>query len=488
MTQTTGLMKRMLTRLKPGRKCMVAVLLLSFFIGYNGMVMHRQCAAQSVPGPISNPFPISGNCIICLCPACCGCAIDPCDWPGMSATMRTAFATMFDQTLTRLTYQVPPWPGPQGGAGQDGFISGMTDLLVAALMTRLNDIELNMIAWWDTMWFYNLRPAMQAMTEQINTAATQQVENFQAGMDAFQENETNNVNNNTENKNAQQMRPSENACVGAMAASGYGRSSNFAKAMRMGWQEETSVVKGTNKRNVPGYRADESAASQLLDDANLFEQTFCDPNDNAGYNVCQGTPDPAYYNADTTVTKTLYNKLTIQVDDATNGTKEAKAVASVINNLTNDPTGDTIPTDVLQTPQGQEKWLDRRGYLARYNALRSVPQIIAGWRMPGSRMGQWVRELREDSKVPPGDISDNPSYREILHAVSIDRFNNGKFANNLIGDQSAIDMEKLTLSTYYLMQLRDYYELLERQALTLAVQVALMVETIPRPHANQSMR
>ncbi len=60
----------------------------------------------------------------------------------------------------------------------------------------------------------------------------------------------------------------------------------------------------------------------------------------------------------------------------------------------------------------------------------------------------------------------------------------------MIADESEIELEKLTLSTFYLMQLRDYYELLEREALTLTVQVSLMAEKIPTPdtHAVQPIR
>jgi hypothetical protein len=44
-----------------------------------------------------------------------------------------------------------------------------------------------------------------------------------------------------------------------------------------------------------------------------------------------------------------------------------------------------------------------------------------------------------------------------------------------------VEQEKLRLATFTSILLRDYYELLERTALALAVQVAVMAEEIPYP-------
>ena len=84
-------------------------------------------------------------------------------------------------------------------------------------------------------------------------------------------------------------------------------------------------------------------------------------------------------------------------------------------------------------------------------------------------------------KVQTSEVSQKPSYKEILHSISIDRFNSSKYAMGMIGDESEIEMEKLMLNSFYLMQLRDYYELLERTALVLAVQVSIMADNIPVP-------
>ncbi|MEZ0225636.1 MAG: hypothetical protein ACAH83_13855 [Alphaproteobacteria bacterium] len=481
---------------------MIALVLAMFLAGYTSMVSLRgsnMCHAQAFLPPPVGITVTPGTCS--LIPVGFGACVDLCDPVGTSTTVRTTDENVFDQLLQNLTDTLPPWMakitggGVQNtGGGDDGFIGGMIDVMMNALLVRLNDTELDMIDWWDTMWYYNLRPAMQAMTRQLNTSTAQQTEDFQSGMDAFQEDQTNMEAMQTENKNHQTTRVSEPACVAATASGGMGRVTSIARGMRQGWQDDIQAD-GTNRRYTSGTTARPSAAgaaAKLQRDSATFESTFCDPNDNGGHNVCAG-PTPvdkygnSYANADTQVTKNLYNKLTMQVDDPVDGPNEAKVAKAVVDNTMGDPTGDPMPVAAMASPQGQELWLQRRSFLARYGAIRSVPQLIAGWRMPGSKLGQWIKELRTDAGVPTntGEMSDNPSYREIVHAISIDRFNSGKYANNMISDDGEIEMEKLTLSSFYLMQLRDYYELLEREALTLAVQVSMMADKLPLPDHHE---
>lgn len=485
---------------------MIALVFVAFLVGYTSMVTLRnnQCRAAFLPPPVGIVV-APGACSI---PAGFGVCLDPCDPIMTSSTVKTTDENVFDQLLQNLTDTLPPWMAKitgggvsQTGGGDDGFIGGMIDGMVQALLIRLNQFELDLIDWWDTMWWYNLRPALQSMTRQLNVATTQQAEDFQSGMDAFQEDETNLEDMNTDNKNHQRVRVSENACVAATASGGFGRASGYSRAMRQAWQDDVGSD-GQNRLHVSGNAGATrpsalGQAAKIGQDAVTFEKTFCDPNDNNGQNVCAG-PAPtdkygnSYANADTLVTKNLYNKLTMQVDDPTDKVNETLVAKAVVDNTMGDPTGDPIPEAVMNSPAGHERWMNRRSYLARYAAIRSVPQLIAGWRMPGSKLGPWIKEMEQDAGVPAGqgEMSDNPSYREIVHAISIDRFNSEKYANNMITDDGEIEMEKLTISSFYLMQLRDYYELLEREALTLAVQVSLMAEKIPVPdtHSAQPTR
>jgi hypothetical protein len=51
-----------------------------------------------------------------------------------------------------------------------------------------------------------------------------------------------------------------------------------------------------------------------------------------------------------------------------------------------------------------------------------------------------------------------------------------------------VEREKLALSTLHLMRLRDYHDLLERMALNLSLQVAMLSDDIPLPSVQARAR
>ncbi len=347
-------------------------------------------------------------------------------------------------------------------------------------LEQLENIEQWSISWWQTMWNYNLLPGLQSMARQLNIDLALQAFTLQSNADAVNEMETIHALQKHGIEDQMNLRPGEQVCVAGTVAGGYGRVTAISRAMRQAWENE-SVAHGLNKVGDIGAAAGVYTEAQRYDD---LRNIFCDPDGNGGRNNC-GATLPAFYNADVQPTKFFYDNLTIDVNK---DPRTAKAVETIINNMVGVPSADPILKAALSSPPGQEVFLDRRSYLARYAAIRSVPEMVAGWRMPGSKMGDWVRDLRMSAGVPdvPGAISDNPSYKEIMHAVSVDRFNSGKYAAGMITDENKIEMEKLTLNTLYLMQLRDYYELLERTALTLAVQVSMLSGQEPLPNVRRA--
>jgi hypothetical protein len=151
----------------------------------------------------------------------------------------------------------------------------------------------------------------------------------------------------------------------------------------------------------------------------------------------------------------------------------------MIANMVGRPRVNVLPPSALDTADGKRAWAQRRSYAARKNAVAAVPALIAGWRVPGGGTGEFTAALREGAGVQLDSLSQNPSYREIVHAMTIDRFNSGSYALDKISSEERVQMEKLILSAMYLMQLRDYYELLERTALSLSVQVSVMADEYP---------
>jgi hypothetical protein len=443
---------------KLGRGVMVAVLIAAFAGGYTGTSSYIQaCYAQPLPTPPSPPV-LGGIC------ACCKTCVTPCTNPSDAETEHQKVSPALETALEAASQTI------------ENYISEAVDTMVEAIYERFHQIELDMISFWQTMWDYGLQPSMQKMTQQLNTATVDQTRTFMGSIDAVEENRTAAAYQEREAETHRNLRVSENACVAGTNAGGLGRANSFDRGMRKAQQKKVA----DRTFNSTGSVSEKGLAGVIAQRVSDYKDIFCDPQDNGDRNDC-AAPDPKYYNADTQVTKRLYNSLTINVDD---DPREATVMETIVDNLLGTPLTEPISAIVQKTPTGQEYWLKRRSYFARYAAIRSIPQLIVGHKMPGSNMGQWVKELRDEAKIPLDDISDNPSYREILHAVSIDRFNSGVYANKMIDDKNKIEMEKLTIAAFTLMQLRDYYELLERQALNLSVQVAIMAESTQMPSPN----
>lgn len=488
-----------LTEGRAGQSIMLVLAVCAFVAGYNIMLSEQgACYAQVNVPPAPPVVVIGGPCVIPCCPTC---GVVPCEPTNTASTARDIIWQPFEQTLKEITNQIPPYMAtPRGnpvgtpfasGYGLEGFLDGIVDAMLFALMDRLNDIELGYMEWFSTFWYYNFKPALMDMTDQVNASTTDHNRTYQAQMDSYDMNRTNGAlgGNDMEQQDARTFRVSENgACIGGGTSGGSQRAYNLSREMRKAMQEET-IAEGTNRRGTPSAKGrGETKRIKSVE----YEEIFCDPTDNNGVNNCNvtGPPRPDLVNADVKVSSTLYGNLTIPVHDTTAagtvggnavtvGDKYEKATKALVDNLTGEPVNEPISQEAMRSAQAHQEFVERRSYLARMNAIRSVPRLGLSWRAPGTKLAQWVSEIRQEAGVPAGEISDNPSYKEVLHAVSVDRFNSGKYANAMLTDDSDLEMEKLTISSFYLMQLRDYYELLERMGLTLAVQISMMADTVP---------
>lgn len=441
-----------------GKPAMVATIIFGFLSGYNGITSYTNyCAAQVTPITVTVGY---GVCTYYCSPGSPG----PCEAPGTASSAKEIVYNATNAALQLSTQQLEVW------------LAQSIDQMVQALLTRLNRMEINIIEWWATMWDYNLRPALQSMTIQMNTATADQAKTYQTSMDGEHETQTNLVVQRREIETHEVTR--DNVCPPAGLSPG--RGANFAYEVPKHMETKSNAV----ANGKVGSTSEQGTAQHMAYRINTYEEFFCDPAGNGGTNVCTGAADPAFYDADVKVSEMIYNKLTIPVDDAADGEKYQKAIEELTENMLNTIAVTPVPENAVNTPQAREQVLPRRSYMARNNAVRQMTQSIIAQRMPGSQLGEWVSQIREEANIPLDEIGENPSYREVMHALSIDRFNSGKFATELMKDQAGVEMEKLSAQAFYLMQLRDYYELLERMSLVLAVQVAEMADRLPNTNLD----
>ena len=404
--------------------------------------------------------------------ACICCKFDlcktPCEMPGATSKMTPTVSSNFETYLDDAADELQE------------FIADAVDDLIEDMLDALNDVELSMIRWWQLFWLFDLRPSLQDMTAQLGGVGNADQSRALASFaDAQDQNFVQQEHQKDELADRQSLASSGLMCTASTnVAGGGGRAVVLARAIRQARER----ARDSSAMNKTGAVGDDGAAEIINAKWNNYVNIYCNPAANGAASGC--TAPSKFPDADVNVSKNLYNEMTIDV--RTDPDRQV-ALEAMTENLVGPVVTDPMAPSVLQTAQGQEAFLMRRSYLARKDAAHVVPNIVSSWRMPGSRVGPWLGALRgsiSSTPLPAGNIAANPSYREVMHAMVVDRFYNGTYGLDLMEEPANIKREKLVQSTLYLMQLRDYYELLERMALVLSVQVSTMLDQQPYSNLN----
>lgn len=347
------------------------VIIVFFLIGYNSMTAGTQtCSAQySVTPPIAGT-PLQPTLpFICLTPCSPPYVPLPCTIPGSTAVLTSAVEAAYYSALSA------------SAATVENYISMAVDTLVQTVFSRLEQAEQDIADWFDTYWYYNYKPSLQAMTEQANVAGMDQAQQVAAITDAEQQNRAALEIQAEDARSAigQSDAAGEEACAVATSVGSLGNANTFARAMRRAWQNDANG-NTLNRRGSPSARG---PAVMAAVHAQEFETLFCNPNDNGGDNVC-GASDPQFYNADTQVTGRIFNTLTIPVDK---DERHLVAVQHMFDNMLGRSATSPVAEGAIASAQGQQNWVERRPLAARKNAARSVLNLIAGWRVPGGVAG-----------------------------------------------------------------------------------------------------
>lgn len=412
-----------------------------------GLGLFSQPAPAVIP-----PVPM-----VCPCPPIPGTCGIPCALIGTTSQQTPSIQSNFQTYLNNAVEDIKDHSGPA------------LDKLVEAMFLSIDRVEERLIEWWQVMWYLDMRPALQDLTGQLGGVVNADQARTLASMhDAQDQALIQNEHQKAELADRQQLQSSDLMCTAATNVAGGGnRAVVLARAVRES-RERERADRSFNNLNTPG---DDGVAEHVNDKWRKYLSTTCNPDANGGNAGC-ATPGP-HPDADVNVAKNLYNELTINVKDPARMT----ALESMTENLIGPVMTNPIPPAALNTPTGRETVLMRRSYYARKDAAHAIPNYLTSARMPGGRNGPWLKAMRNGVGIVPQDgLSDNPSYREIMHAMTIDRFYNGTYGLDINDEPSNVRREKLVQSTLYLMQLRDYYELLERMALVLAVQVSAMAD------------
>ena len=106
---------------------------------------------------------------------------------------------------------------------------------------------------------------------------------------------------------------------------------------------------------------------------------------------------------------------------------------------------------------------------------------------PPKPVGQTIREIRQRAGVPDDEISDNPSYNEIMLAMTKERFFDPDYYIRMANDLNAIKQEQASVRAYISLQLQDIYTLQEQINALMAARAAMKIDATGKPTGGEGM-
>lgn len=393
---------------------------------------------------------------------------------------------------------ISPFVGTAFGIGQVGLLVTMPDIalavtqlgavyfplamagFVAAITQKIIQVTKNLHDWIDTFWWYNLRPAMQAMTDQLTAIDT--FKHSQLGMmaDATASNRTSREHMKNDIKTHRNQRPGENVCVAGTVMGGMTRASTF----RRSYETAATLEAAPRSANRAGTPAAQGTAADMNRAWDNYVTNYCNPIDNAGVPGCTaaGTLVTGGIARDMDVTGEIFMKDTIDLRNA----QTKKVIDDLIANLAEPLVKEPVSGASMRSDQGQEAFLDSQAYKAKRQAIYDLLYYVVARRAPGTDMEQFLRPIREATGMDASYISNNPSHNEVLKVMTSERFRTGQLSVEQIDEPENNAREMVIQQAFQAMLMADQLDLMDRYGLILAAQVGPEVKDA-KPFDTQAL-
>lgn len=326
------------------------------------------------------------------------------------------------------------------------------------ISNKIHNVTDNMLAWWDTFWWYNLKPSLQDIDDQVMTSHAEQAKALGEFADAANINRTKNEIASFDIDTHRETRPGDNVCVMGSASGGIARAAAFGKAYNTAADSESLL----RSSNATGTAAAFGKGTDQKERWQAYVSNYCDSNLNGGHAGCDKSAPLAGRDLD--VAGELLGKDTIDLTDL--NTK--KTIDTLTSNIVEPFVQDPVTPGALLTADGQKALLESESYKAKRQTIYDALHYIIARRAPGSRMGEFVSAVRTAAGIDQAHISANPSYHEVLQALTLDRFQTGQFGVSQIGEPENNARELVMQQALQLMQLSDQLDLLDRYSLIVA--------------------
>lgn len=325
----------------------------------------------------------------------------------------------------------------------------ISDTATDEVSERLEEFDENIRAGLSEWWLDHFLPALQDMTAQLHAANIDQSIAFGKMMDAQMLNEFSQDIQMQQVESQRRYMPNETTCQVDTVGPGMIRAQRLSRALTRAITVGSQPV----RMNAEGSISQGGTGSFTAGAWDEYVTTFCDPE--KGGMGCGDTPG-TLAGAHTDIPSLLWgDRQTIDMSTPENQQVINAALRYLIAPLAVDP----ISENVVETPQGREVMLQRRAQAGRVNTVYMVMSQMIAERIGGS--GVDTSEVRTAAGLPPADAETDASYREIMQAVTKDRFHNPEYVVRIVSNPEQVVREQGAVTALRMQQLHDLYKRME---------------------------
>ncbi len=326
----------------------------------------------------------------------------------------------------------------------------------------------------DNWWKTEFRPALKNMTAQLHASVIDQTRQIGSMMDSINLTRAAHRIQKFERDAQDRTSPSELACVSGSHTPAMAQTTRVSRALSQGFRNDIM----NRATGAPGLPSASGAAADQKDRWDQYCTVFHDPTANAGKSACPSPMTPGtLVNGDIDIEGFLL-KDTIDL----NKPEEYAAAMALLRNLIMPRALDRLPEKVVDTPAGRERILMQEHLKAIRNVASEIVTSIISQRaaIPGTSVGTTIKDIRTNAGVDPAKISPNPSYNEIMLALTKEKFFDPEYFVRIDGGLGEIKQEQVALDAYITMQMSDIYTMQEKINALLAARAALKYEAEPK--------
>jgi len=392
-----------------------------------------------------------------------GCAPDSCLLGGtLAAAVSTWTASIIAAiTQARTDIVLPLYTLPSDGAKEvtNAITYNPTDSHIMALSDYFTEL-----------WVKYMHTYFRKMTSNFSVIEANRQRMLGSLMDAKDQNNTMEFLDETSLETKRKVTPSDSLMVSGTMVGGIQRATTLGSAYNLagttGTIDRTSnKAEGTNLEGIiEAY--DSGKAADIARRWNEYVTRYCEVNDNNGNSGC--TVDQPYAGDDIDIAGTIFGKETIDLTDA----DKLKSVNDLVTNIAEPIVKDYVLADVSGTISGKRAILEAEEYKAKRQVIYDAINHIVARRLPGSQMGKYLIELRSKSGINTESVATNPSYNEIMHTMLSERFRSGEYGISQIGEPENNAREIVVQNAFFVMQLSDMLDLMDKQAMLLTAKVS----------------